>query len=70
MIDRPYDNFLCFLYFSKLFMHQKLPNKIPHHCLQQFPLYQRKAYVLFALKNTFFVSADIYSVINVVYQYS
>ena len=52
MIDRPYDNFLCFLYFSKLFIHQKLPNKIPHHCLQQFPLYQREAYVLFALKIT------------------
>ena len=62
MIDRPYDNFLCFLYFSKLFIRQKLPNKIPHHCLQQFPLYQREAYVFFVLKNTCFVSAD--SVIN------
>ena len=68
MIDRPYDNFLCFLYFSKLFMRQKLPNIITHHCLQQFPLYQREVYVLFALKNTCFVSVD--SVINVVYQYS
>ena len=68
MIDRRYDNFLCFLYFSKLFMRQKLPNKIPHHYLQQFPSYQREAYVLFALKNTCFVSDD--SVINDVYQYS
>ena len=68
ILDRPYDNFLCFLYFSKLFMRQKLPNKILHRCLKQFPLYQREAYVLFALKNTYFVSAD--SVINVVYQYS
>ena len=66
MIDRPYDNFLCFLYFSKLFMRQKLPNQIPH--LQQFPLYHCEAHVLFVLKNTCFVSAD--SVINVVYQYS
>ena len=60
--------FSSFLYFSKLFMRQKLPNKIPHHCLQQFPLYQREGYVLFALKNACFVPAD--SVINVVYQYS
>ena len=68
MIDLPYDNFLRFLYFSKLFMYQKLPNKIPHHCLQQIPIYQCEAYVLFVLKNTCFVSAD--SVINVEYQYS
>ena len=68
MIDCPYDNFLCFLYFSKLFMRQKLQNKIPHHCLQQFPLHQREAYVLFASKNNCFVSVN--SVINVVYQYS
>ena len=68
MIDCPYENFLGFLYFSKLFICQKLPNKIPHHCLQQFPLHQPEGYVLFALKNTCFVSAD--SVINVVYQYS
>ena len=68
MIGRHFDNFLCFLYFSKLFMRQKLPNKIPHHCLQQLPLNQREVNVLFALKNTCFVSAD--SVINVVYQYT
>ena len=68
MIDHPYDIFLCFLYFSKLFMRQKLPNKISHHCLQQFPLYQCEAHVLFVLKYTCFVSAD--SAINVVYQYS
>ena len=69
MIDRPYENFLCFLYFSKLFMRQKLTNKIPHDSPQQFQLYQREAYVLFALKNTCcFISAA--SVINVVYQYS
>ena len=68
MMDRPYDNFLCFLFFSKSFMCQKLPNKIPHHCLQQFPLYQREAFVLFVLKYTCFVSAD--SVIYIVYQYS
>ena len=68
MIDRPYENFLCFLYFSKLFMRQKLQNKITHHCLKQFPLYQCEVYVLFVLKNTCCVSAD--SVINVVNQYS
>ena len=70
MIDRPYDNFLCLLYFSKLFMRQELPNKILnlHHCLQQFPLYQYEAFVLFVLKYTCFVSAD--SVINAVYEYS
>ena len=67
MIDHPYDNFLHFFYFSKLFMCQKLPNKIPHHCLQQTPLYQCEVYVLFVLKYTCFVSTD--SVINVEYQY-
>ena len=65
MIDRPYDNFICFLYFSKLFMRQKLPNKIHRNCLQQFPLYLCEMYAPFVLKNTCFVSAD--SVINVVY---
>ena len=59
--------FFLFFTFQNYLCVKNCQNRIPHHCLQQFSLYQCEAYGLFVLKNTCFVSAD--SVINVVYQY-
>ena len=60
LINSPYDNFLYFLYFLKLWMFQKFKNKIPHHHLQQISIILMWGIGSLAFKYTCFVHRLLY----------